>query len=137
MKYTDYDAFREATGLIDDDEKLKTIGATAFVGAPQNGGFDTEFLSKLPAFCEMHPQYHIATLTSDSDETENCELERRAEAFGLDWENLTDDEQEEFREKEEMFATTIDNRIRIVNRMNYYLCDGDADPELFLEEIND
>lgn len=34
-------------------------------------------------------------------------------------------------------ATCISNTISYVNRMDYYLCDGDPDPELILEEIEE
>lgn len=137
MKYSNYDEFQQATGLIDDDEKLKEIGATAFIGESSDGSFETDLLSKLKAFCDINPAYHIATMTSDSDESEASECERRAAAQNLDWETMSDDECEEFRQKEEIFATTIDNKIRFVNRMSFYLCDGDADPDLFLEDVND
>lgn len=133
--YTDYDEFQKRTGLIDNDKKLSEIGATSFIGESENGGFPPACIAELVEFCRRNPKYHIATLTCDSDDTEWMELEKRAKANGLDLENMTDDEQETFREREGVFALTINNKIRIVNRMDYYLADGDADGNLFLEEI--
>lgn len=134
--YDDYDAFQAETGLIDEDEKLAAIGAVAFIGKPDNGRFCTSLLGKLKEFCALHPQYHIATITSDSDEAESTECERRAAEKGLNWETMSDDECEEFRQSEEIYATTIDNRIRFVNRMDFYLADGNADPNIFLVEVS-
>lgn len=34
-------------------------------------------------------------------------------------------------------VTTIDNKIRVCNRMSFYLCDGNKNPDIFLEEFAD
>lgn len=117
--FDDYDEFQKVTGLIDDDETLLKIGTTASVGESDDGKFDTALLDKLKEFCAQNPQFHIATMTSDSDDSETTECERRAAAKGLVWDELGDDAQDEFREKEEIWATTIDNSIRFVNRYIY------------------
>lgn len=134
--FDDYDKFQAETGLIDEDEKLEAIGAAAFVGKPENGRFCTSLLAKLKEFCALNPHYHIATMTSDSDEVEPAECERRAAEKGLNWDEMSDDEREEFRQAEEIYAITIDNRIRFVNRMDFYLADGNPDPNIFLVEVS-
>lgn len=135
--FDDYDEFQKVTGLIDDDETLLKIGATASVGESDDGKFDTSLLDKLKTFCALNQQFHIATMTSDSDDVESSECERRAAAQNLVWDELSDDEQDAFREKEEIWATTIDNSIRFVNRMCFYLANGDPDPNIYLVEISD
>ena len=135
--FTNYDEFKKRTGLIDEDSKLIELGAAEFVGESDNGRFDTSLLAGLKNFCKKHPQFHIATLTSDSDDAESEELARRAAAKNLDWNKMDEDERESFRESEEIYALTIDNSIRFVNRMDYYLADGSADENLFLQEISD
>lgn len=135
INFDDYEKFQTAVGLIDSDEQLAAIGATAFVGESESGKFELDLLSKLSDFCKLNPQFHIATLTTDSDEVETEECERRAAAKGLSWEAMSDDEQEEFRWAEEICPTTIDNSIRFVNRMNFYLADGDPNPNIFLVDL--
>ena len=134
--FDNYEAFQAETGLIDENEKLEAIDAVAFIGEPDNGRFCTSLLGKLKEFCALNPQYHIATMTSDSDEAETAECERRAAEKGLNWDAMSDDECEEFRQSEEIYATTIDNRIRFVNRMDFYLANGNADPNIFLVEVS-
>lgn len=135
INFDDYDKFQTEVGLIDSDEQLAQIGATAFVGESESGRFETENLGRLMEFCRLNPQFHIATLTSDSDEVESAECERRAAAKGKDWDAMNDDQQEEFRQAEEIYPTTIDNAIRFVNRMNFYLADGDPNPNIFLVDL--
>lgn len=137
MIFDDYDKFQSETGLIDDDDRLRQIGATAFVGESESGRFDTALLDRLKEFCALNPQYHIATQTSDSDDGESAELERRAAAQGLDYEAMSEEEHDAFREQEQVWVTTIDNSIRFVNRMDFYLADGNADASLSLIEMSD
>ena len=72
------------------------------------GRFEISQLGELKRFCESNSQYHIATLTSDGDD---CNIEGAV-------------------------CITISNSIRRVNREMFYLCNGDDNPDIFLEEID-
>lgn len=67
-------------------------------------------------------QYHIATdLLADELEADYCE------------ENNIDPDDENRR----VVAELVVNRMAYVNRMDYYLCDGDDDEELYLRFVEE
>ena len=138
------DAFEARVGLISDPERLRAIGAPAYYD--ENGLFDYDetFFEQMNAFLAANPQYHLATLTSDSDEAESDAVKRvwlkvHPECTEDDYERLSDEDDdfyENFREQYPVFAATISNCRRFVNRLGFYLCDGDPNEEISLCEIN-
>lgn len=132
--FSDFSEFAARVGLMTDIAEIKKTGAFHFAKCDDSGLFDTDDLQALNAFCQAKPQYHLATVTSDSDEGESDLCEELAAREGLIWDEMDEDAQIEFRESREISVYTIDNQVRIINRMGYFLCSGDSDRELFLEE---
>jgi hypothetical protein len=144
LNYTDSDAFDARVGLIYDPERLRAIGAPAYFDENGMFDYDKEFFEQIDAFLAANPQYHLATLTSDSDDAESEAVKRvwlklHPECTEDDYERLSeenDDFYENFREEYPVFVTTISNSRRWVNRMGFYLCDGDPNEEISLCEVN-
>lgn len=134
--FSDFDEFAARVGLITFSEKLTDIQAPPQF-CEETGGFETEDLTALQNFCEKNPQYHIVTLTSDSDDVESELAEDlwKANGSGGEWDDQPDAVQSAFREKWGIYAITMDNKVRIVNRLNYYLANGDKNPQITLTEI--
>lgn len=130
--FENFEEFAEISGLITCPEELEKTGVGKFARIEENGSFDTGELRRLQQFCSLNPGYHLATATTDGLESELCE--EVAVLKGLVWDEMTEDEQEAFREKHEISIYTIDNRVRIVDRLCYYLCRGDSNPEIYLSE---
>ena len=76
------------------------------VVSEENGSFDLDQLETLKKLCLKHPELHIVTDTSDFDSLPN--------GHGI----------------------TMDNSIRFVNRLSYYLANKSKDP-CYLEETSD
>lgn len=74
----------------------------------QDNKFNLSSLDMLIEVCRKNSQFHIATETRDGDDH---------------------DVQGEFN-------YTVSNKIRTVNRERFFLCKGDKNPELFLQETN-
>ena len=126
MKYTDYEKFADKIGILS-EEQLIALGWT-----PDNGNricFSkhkelVKFIEKLNSQSmqfikgEKPKKYHIATdLDAGEIEASYCE------------EHGIDEDDEDRR----VVADSIVNCVAYVNRMDYFLCDGDDDEELFLE----
>jgi hypothetical protein len=136
-QFSDYDEFARVVGLITDPAKLKTLGVPAGF-CQETGMYSTEHLTVLQEFCRAHQQFHLATLTSDGDDCESDEYALLWEKHGADggeWEDLPEETQDEWRERWQVSALTMNNRVSIVNRLGYYLCDGQTDGNLSLLEI--
>jgi len=113
MLYTDYDKFAEKIGILE-TEQLEALG---FENNNENKICSSR-LQELQNFVKnlnknsvnfiKNKKYHIATITSDGDD----------------------------HDVEGEFCYTISNEIRMVNRLEYLLCDGDDDPDIYLEEID-
>lgn len=132
--FSDFSEFAARVGLMTDYAEIKKTGVFQFAKCDDSGLFDTGDLNALNAFCQAKPQYHLATVTSDSDDGESDLCEELALGEGLIWEEMDEDDQIKFRESREISVYTIDNQVRIINRLGYLLCSGDNDRELFLEE---
>jgi hypothetical protein len=154
MQYTNYDEFAELVGMITGgtkfaDEEDSVEGYLKSIGAPEpedyRGFYETDKVTreKLTKFLEDNPDYHLCTVTSDSDEVESEEqmkwwLELNPDKTKEDWEQLCeedDDFYENFREEHYVSCYTIDNSVRLVNRMGYFLCNGDKDEKIWLCEV--
>jgi len=133
MKYTDYDKFAEKIGILSEDE-LIALGWDA-----DNGNRICcskheelwEFVEKLNSnaidFIKggKGKKYHIAT------DLDSCGLEDRyREEEGLD-------DGEGLAPEDGVVADSIVNCVAYVNRMDYFLCDGDDNEELFLEFVEE
>lgn len=130
MKYTDYDEFVERVGLLDEDQLIA-------LGWPADNGNRicysrheelVKFIEKLNSQSIQFikggtpKKYHIATdLDSGDLEWNYCEKHGIAE----------DDEDRR------VVGDSIVNRVAYVNRMDYFLCEGDADEDLFLEFVEE
>ena len=134
--FTDETDFAARVGLIIEPEKLRAIGAPDLF-TEETGMFETEDLDALLEFCRQNPQFHIATLTSDGDDLEGELLKGLWAKHGdqRDWDALPENAVDEFRIKHNAGAITISNCVRRVNRLNFYLSDGDADETITLTEI--
>jgi len=130
MKYTDYDKFVEKIGILS-EEQLIALGWT-----PDNGNRICysryneliKFMNKLNSnsidFIKDGggKKYHIAT------DLDSCDLEASyCDEHGIDVETNTG----------MVVADSIVNCVAYVNRMDYYLCDGNADEELYLEFVEE
>lgn len=128
--YTDWEEFRQKVGLIDDTEELRRIGAPE--GAQSNGEYDIDKSLELVDFCRAHPQYHIAT---------SLGIDWCNEVAGQlyeDWDDLeeAEDYDEMERRVDNVISTfAISNGWHWVDRMGYYLCSGDPDEQISLEEV--
>lgn len=130
MKFTDYEKFAERVGLLDEDQLIA-------LGWPADNGNRICYSrhEELVAFIDKlnsnaldfitdgkAKKYHIATdLDSGDLEWNYCEEHKIAE----------DDE------NRRVVGDSIVNRVAYVNRMDYFLCDGDADDDLFLEFVEE
>jgi hypothetical protein len=141
MIYTDFEKFSAEVGILQTKD-LDALGLDFH--EPDTNLFDSNQATreKLRDFLAAHQHYHLATLTSDSDELEDdqvrrryCEKSGKTEAQFDALCNASDDFYAPVRERMEIRVLTIDNDVRFVNRMGYYLCNGNADKKLFLEEI--
>jgi len=130
MKYTDYEKFAEKVGLLD-EEQLIALG-----WKPDNGNRIcysqheklVKFIEKLNSQSIQFikggtpKKYHIATDLDAGDlEFNYCQKNGIAQ----------DDEDRR------VFGASIVNRVAYVNRMDYFLCDGDDNEELFLEFVEE
>lgn len=70
------------------------------------GYFEIDRLKELQDFCDKNPEYHIITETSDCDD------------YDLD----------------KYFVTTIENGVRFVNRMHFYIGNGSKDNAFLVEK---
>ena len=131
---SDFSEFAARVGLMTDYDDIKQTGALYFAKCDSSGLFDTGDLMALNAFCQAKPQFHLATVTSESDDVESELCKELAEKEGLTWNEMTEEEQINFRESREISVYTIDNQVRVFNRMGYFLCSGDNDNELCLVE---
>ncbi len=137
--YDDYEKFCKRVGLIESLEELEKIGAP--VPAHENGMYETyrEQTIPLTEFLKANQQYHLATWVDEGDEDgELCKiwLEQNPEMTEEDWIELDDDFIEKFREDNYVSVFVVDNCCRWVNRIGYYLCNGDKDETIHLVEIN-
>ena len=124
-KYTDYDKFSERIGILDEDQ-LIALGWDADNGnriCYSRHEELVQFMEKLNSnaidFIKggEGKKYHIATdLDAGGVEGAYCE------AHNIDADSdIT------------VIADSIVNKVAFVNRMDYFLCDGDANEDLFLE----
>lgn len=133
--YTNYNKFAKRVGILE-EEQLEALGWEC-----DNGNrICFSQIDKLLAFVEKLNQqpsnaekfiigtkkkakkYHICT------EYDACEAEEE-----YCNENGIDPDDEDRR----VVATVMDNRIGFVNRMDYFLCDGDDDENITLTEIEE
>ena len=140
--FTDYDEFKKEVGLIDDLAELKRINAP--VPEHENGMYETirSQTEPLQKFLEANPEYHLATVTSDGDGTESDEhekiwFEQNPDKKAEDFEDFSENEilWEKFQEDFPVCVFTIDNQVRRVNRMGYFLCRGNKDNGIYLCEV--
>lgn len=103
MGFEDFDTFVQYTGMLIEDTDWDSAGIHP---DNENGSFDLSRLNELRNFCLMNPAYHVLTETTDGDE---------------------------FSDENTMPPITISNRIRSMNRFEYYLGTGSkrAFAELF------
>jgi hypothetical protein len=134
--YKDYNKFAKRVGILEEEE-LEALGWKC-----DNGNrictSKLEELKKFVAKLNRKPsnaekfilgkskkkqkKYHICT-DYDACEAEDSYCEEK----GIDPED----------EERRVVATVMDNRIGFVNRMDYFLCDGDDDENISLEEIEE
>ena len=136
VRYTDSASFDERVGLLN-EEQLTALGWKCDNGnriCPSQLKELQKFVDKLnkahrnaEKFIlgkskKKQKKYHICT------EYDSCEAEASyCEEKGIDPED----------EERKVVATVMDNRIGFVNRMDYFLCDGDDDENISLEEIEE
>lgn len=112
-QYKDFDAFSKRVGLIDDHRLLEKIGApvknSSYQGKSGYWSADSSSAKDLMDFVKKNPKYHIVTQTSDADDIE----------------------------EDNTMVSTYDNAMRIVNRLSYYLADGDKNENIHCVEIED
>ncbi len=94
MGFEDFDTFVKYTGMLIEGTNWDSVGIQP---DNANGSFDLSRLNELKDFCLMNQQYHILTETTDGDE---------------------------FSDENTMAPVTISNRIRVVNRFEFYLGTG-------------
>ncbi len=125
--FIDDDKFYERVGILD-EEQLVALGWDA-----DNGNrICYSQHAKLVAFIEKlnsqsiqfikggtPKKYHIATAL------DSCELEEEYR------------EEHNLGEEATIVGESIVNRVAYVNRMDYYLCDGDDDEELYLSFVEE
>jgi len=125
--YMDYDKFAEKIGLLS-EEQLIALGWDADNGNRICYSKHEElvvFIDKLNSnaidFIKdgKAKKYHIATAL------DSCDLEDEYR------------EEHNLGEDDGVIADSIVNRIAYVNRMDYYLCDGDNDDELYLSFVEE
>ena len=135
-EYTDYSEFAKRVGILE-EEDLEKLGWPCDNGNRICCSKHTElvkFMNKLnkPSNAEKFilgkktkakKKYHIATDLDAGD----------LEGEYVDKHGIKEDE----NGSTNVFAIDIVNRVAYVNRMDYFLCDGDANEDLCLAEIND
>ncbi len=122
MLYTDYYEFAEKVGIVDADG-LEKLGF-------KNDNDNRICTSRLQELKEF-----VSKLNTQSIQfIKGAESKRYHIATDLDASDL-----EEYDDDDERLsvATCIANEIHFVNRMDYFLCDGDADSKLYLEEVEE
>jgi len=129
MLYTNYDKFAKRIGILN-EKQLKKVG---WPNVDNANRICTSRLEELKQFVDMlngnsrrfidndKKMYHIATEIDAGELEENYCVEH----------GIKDDEERR------VVGTCICNNIAYVNRMDYYLCKGDANEELFLEEVEE
>ncbi len=90
----DFDTFVQYTGMLIEGTDWDRVG---IYPDNANGSFDLSRLNELKDFCAENPRYHVLTETTDGDE---------------------------FSDENTMAPVTISNRIRFMNRFEYYLGNG-------------
>lgn len=129
--YTNYDLFAKRVGILS-EESLQALGWKCdngnricfsqlqelinFVEKLNNPSNAERFIEGKKA---IPKKYHICTDYDASD---------AEEAYS---------EQNNVDEGIRVVATIMTNDVGYVNRMDYFLCDGDADQSLYLEEIEE
>lgn len=134
VRYTESSAFDKRVGLLD-EEQLTALGwecdngyricysqldkLLKFVDKLNNPSNAEKFIDGKKV---KRKKYHIAT------DLDACGLEDAyCKKHGIDPED----------EERRVVATSIVNRIARVNRMDYFLCDGDDNPDIYLEEVEE
>jgi len=129
-RFTDYDEFEQRVGILS-EEQLIELGWDADNGNRICYSKHDELVAFVEKLNQQSIQfikgktpkkYHIATdLDSGDLEAEYCS------EHGIDPED----------EDRRVVADSIVNRIARVNRMDYFLCDGDDNPDLYLEFVEE
>ena len=129
-KFTDYEKFEERVGLLSEEELIA-------LGWPVDNGNRicysrheelVKFIAKLNSnsldFIKggEGKRYHIATDLDSGD---------------LEWNYCEEHGIAEDGEDRRVVGDSIVNRVSYVNRMDYFLCDGDADEDLYLEFVEE
>jgi hypothetical protein len=128
--FTDYDRFAAVIGLIEETDRLSEINAPG--GYDERASYENEHLDALEEFCRENPQFHIATVTTESDDAEAGEYER----LFPNWRKFSESKRDALRELVPVFAVCAANCVRTVNRLNYFLADGDKNELLTVTEID-
>lgn len=106
-KYDDFEAFSKDVGIISDESTLKKIGAPVNLKSFDGDRWsaESESAKALSEFVKNNPKYHVVTELDPEDE---------------------DDGSMKF---------IYDNSMRVVNRLSYFLADGNKDESLHCTEI--
>jgi len=130
MKYTDYEKFAEKIGILSEEELIA-------LGWPADNGNRicysryeelVKFINKLESQAvdfitdgKGKKKYHIAT------DLDACCLE----------DEYKDEHRIDEDDDRRVVADYIVNCVAYVNRMDYFLCDGDDNEDLFLEFVEE
>jgi len=137
MKYTDYDSFAEKVGILSEEE-LIALGWEC-----DNGNrICTSKLAELKIFVkklnsqaiqfitgDSYVKYHIAT-DLQSGGVEDTAIEKFCKKN-----KIKADEDGNYPEGINAWGVSIVNRVAYCDRLDYFLCNGDANEDLFLEEV--
>lgn len=127
--FTDYEKFAEIVGIIEVTETLQAINAPP--GFDESGSYDTDRLNALRDFCHNNPRFHIVTITTESDEAEAMEYENTFP----DWQQFSEEKRTRLRELVLVSAVVVANCVRIINRLDYFLAEGEADSQITVSEV--
>ena len=134
-KYTDYSKFAEKIGILEEEE-LIALGWYADNGnriCYSKHEELVDFIDKLNTksidFIKdgNGKQYHIAT-DLDAGGIEHEAIQKFCKENKI---------AEKDSEDVHAYCSSIVNKVSFVNRMDYFLCSGDADEDLFLEEVSE
>lgn len=120
MKFTDCDSFDKKVGLLSEEDLEK-------LGWPDVDNGNRICISRLPELKDFVEKLNTNSVRFATGKTKKYHIATDLNADDLE----SDDEGSEIGR-----GTCVVNSIAFVNRMDYYLCDGDDNEEIFLEELD-